>query len=137
MSTPLDTATAAEVAFYRALARGDYALMEQVWDEGEVGCVHPGWPALHGRVAVLASFKRMFEAGQRLDLRCQRALVRQLDGGLVLHLTHEHITAPAPAQPGGPIVATNLYRRTAAGWRIVWHHASPTPAPESTAPVVH
>jgi hypothetical protein len=136
MTTPLGSAAAAEAAFYRALARGDTALMERVWDVGEgVGCVHPGWPALHGRLAVLASFKRMFDAGQRLELRHERLLARRFDGGVVLHLTHEHIAIPGATQPGAPVVATNLYRRTEAGWRIFWHHASPTPAREDATRV--
>ena len=40
---------------------------------------------------------------------------------------------PAPA----PIVATNVYLRTAAGWRMIVHHASPAPAqgePPAAAP---
>ena len=57
MDTPdLSTAAGAEEAFYHALAHGDYALMDAVWaaDDG-VGCIHPGWPALRGRTAVLPS----------------------------------------------------------------------------------
>jgi hypothetical protein len=31
-------------------------------------------------------------------------------------------------------VATNVYLRTAAGWRMIVHHASPAPAPAEPAP---
>jgi len=37
-------------------------------------------------------------------------------------------TAPAP------IVATNVYLRTAAGWRMIVHHASPAPAQPASTP---
>jgi hypothetical protein len=34
-----------------------------------------------------------------------------------------------------PILATNVYLRTAAGWRMIVHHASPAPAQaEAPAP---
>lgn len=134
----LSTAAGAEVAFYRALAHGDHALMEAVWaPDDAVGCVHPGWPALRGRQAVLASFKRMFDAGQRLDLRCEVLLARALGADLALHLTHEFITTPGGPRGAPPMVATNLYRLSLGQWRIVWHHASPTPPLDPDAAVVH
>lgn len=134
----LSTAAGAEAAFYRALATGDYALMDAVWaPDDAVGCVHPGWPALRGRAAVLASFKRMFDAGQRLDLRCEVLLTRALGADLALHLAHEFITAPGGLHGAPPVVATNLYRLSHGQWRIVWHHASPTPPIETEPAVVH
>lgn len=137
MSVELGDAVAAEVAFYRALAEGDYALMAQVWDEADdVGCVHPGWPALHGREAVLASFKRMFDAGQRLDLRVERVLARPFGEG-VLHLAHEFVAHAGESAAAAPIVATNLYRPTAGRWHLLWHHASPTPVLETASGAVH
>jgi SnoaL-like domain len=42
---------------------------------------------------------------------------------------------PAGEQrPPPPIVATNVYLRTAAGWRMIVHHASPAPAQPPPAP---
>jgi hypothetical protein len=37
------------------------------------------------------------------------------------------------AQPM-PVVATNVYLRTAAGWRMLVHHASPAPVQPQPAP---
>jgi hypothetical protein len=31
-------------------------------------------------------------------------------------------------------VATNVYLRTGAGWRMIAHHASPAPAPSQAPP---
>ena len=57
---------------------------------------------------------------------------------LAVHSVQENF----PAEPGKPpppaVVATNVYLRTAAGWRMVAHHASPAPgrseAPPRNAP---
>lgn len=132
----LHDAITAEVAFYRALAHVDFALMQAVWADGEaVGCIHPGWPALRGRTAVLDSFRRMFDAGQRLDLRVERLSATPLGDG-VIHLAHEFISMDG-AGTGAPVVATNLYRPVDGRWRMVWHHASPTPALDLAPEVVH
>jgi len=32
------------------------------------------------------------------------------------------------------VVATNVYLRTAAGWRMIVHHASPAPAQTAATP---
>lgn len=134
----LSTAKAAEAAFYRALAHGDYPTMAAVWAAGAgVGCVHPGWPALHGHGAVLASFKRMFDAGQRLELRCEALLARQLTPDTALHLTHEFITTPGGPRNAPPVVATNIYQRSGSTWHLLWHHASPTPPLDEASAVVH
>ena len=44
----------ANAAYYRAFRMGDDALMGRVWHDGAITCVHPGWPPIHGRAAVLA-----------------------------------------------------------------------------------
>jgi hypothetical protein len=47
---------------------------------------------------------------------------------VAVHSVEETLTPPGEAKPHGPVVATNVYLRTAAGWRMVAHHASPVPA---------
>ena len=49
---------AVNAAFYRAFATCDSDAMDGLWAEREaVACVHPGWQALHGRDAVMASWR--------------------------------------------------------------------------------
>jgi hypothetical protein len=54
---------------------------------------------------------------------------------LAVHSVFERFTLPEvkpEAQPAA-VVATNVYLRTASGWRMIVHHASPAPAaPQST-----
>jgi hypothetical protein len=47
---------------------------------------------------------------------------------IAVHSVHENFSAEAEARSQPPIVATNVYLRTAAGWRMIVHHASPAPA---------
>ena len=50
----------ANEAFYLAFAENDYSAMRSVWSQSEqIVCIHPGWPALTGREAVLESWKRI------------------------------------------------------------------------------
>jgi hypothetical protein len=55
---------------------------------------------------------------------------------LAVHSVFERFVIPEAkpeAQPV-PIVATNVYLRTAAGWRMIVHHASPAPPQPQAAP---
>src|SRR5690242_2652824 len=49
----------ANTAFYAAFSTRDYAAMEALWAHEDVGCIHPGWPPLKGRKAVMASWKNI------------------------------------------------------------------------------
>lgn len=128
--TPQD----AENAFYEALERSDLGLMMAVWSEDEeVVCVHPGGPRLAGQEQVRESWRKIFASGQ--GLRVQVAQQVTLAGMMVaVHSVHEVITVAGEKRPRPPVVVTNVYLRTAAGWRMVVHHASPSPGPATEPP---
>jgi uncharacterized protein (TIGR02246 family) len=122
------TAQDAENAFYEALERADLEGMMAVWAEDEdIVCVHPGGARLTGQDQVRESWSRMFAAGgrARVHISQQVAISAMM---LAVHSVHENFTVEGEAQPRAPIVATNVYLRTAAGWRMIVHHASPAPA---------
>jgi ketosteroid isomerase-like protein len=128
MSTRIfPTAQDAENAFYEALERNDLALMMAVWAEDEdIVCVHPTGPRLAGQEPVRDSWRRIFASGQRL--RFQIAQQVRLAGVMVaVHSLHEIITVVGEKRPRPAVVSTNVYLRTAAGWRMVVHHTSPAP----------
>ena len=123
------TAEAAEVAFYQALEAADLEAMMAVWDASEeIVCIHPLGPRLSGRQQVRESWQRIFASGPRLRFRLSEC--RILDAGEVqTRVVFENITvAGAEQQPNQPVIATNIYRKTARGWRMLLHHASPGPA---------
>ena len=126
------TAQDAENAFYEALERCDLDGMMAVWAEDEeIICVHPGGPRLTGPEQVRESWAKIFAGGPRARLHVshQVAISAMM---LAVHSVHENFgVQDAPAVP---VVATNVYLRTAAGWRMIVHHASPAPAQPQSAP---
>lgn len=122
------TAQDAENAFYEALERSDLEGMMAVWAEDEdIVCVHPGGPRLTGQDQVRESWARIFAGGgpARVHISQQVAISAMM---LAVHSVHENFAVEGEAQPRPPIVATNVYLRTAAGWRMLVHHASPAAA---------
>jgi len=127
------TAQDAENAFYEALERGDLEGMMAVWAEDEeIICVHPGGPRLSGPDEVRTSWARIFSGGPgpRVHITQQVALTAMM---IAVHSVHENFTVEGDARAQVPVIATNVYLRTAAGWRMIVHHASPAPAEKPPA----
>src|SRR3954469_17301771 len=139
------TAQDAENAFYEVLERCDLEGMMAVWaEDDDIVCVHPAGPRLTGHDQIREAWARIFSAGARarVHITNQVAISGMM---LAVHSVHENFTlqgqprGDAAAQPV-PVVATNVYLRTAAGWRMIVHHASPAPvaakqpAPPETPP---
>lgn len=118
----------AEAAFYDAFECKDLEAMMRAWAMGEdVECVHPMGPRLSGFEAVRESWRRIFADGVRHSFRIGDARTSQ-NPRLAIHLLHEHIITTPSAAPYPPVIATNVYRLTNEGWRMILHHASPAPA---------
>jgi len=133
------TAQDAENAFYEALERCDLEGMMAVWAEDEdILCVHPAGPRLTGQDQVRESWARIFAGGPRARLLVSNQVA--ISGMmLAVHSVHENFAIEGASRGQGdarpaPIVATNVYLRTAAGWRMIVHHASPAPAQAPQAP---
>jgi len=121
------TAQDAENAFYEALERNDLALMMAVWAEDEdIVCVHPTGPRLAGQEQVRDSWRKIFASGQRLRFQIVQQ-VKIAGVMIVVHSAQEIITVIGEQRPRPAVVATNVYLRTAAGWRMIVHHTSPAP----------
>ena len=120
-ASPDDT----EAEFYEALQSGDIERLMAVWsDDDEVVCVHPGGPRVVGPAAIRASFEAIFATA---PIPVQPDKVRRLAaGGCAVHSVLERVPVMTPegAQPAW-VLATNVYVKTAQGWRMVVHHASP------------
>lgn len=117
-----------EQLFYEAMQLGDVELMMRLWsDEDEIACIHPGGQRLIGPEAIRASFAAMFRGGGT-NVRADR--VRRLD---LLETSVHHVVERVQAETSegrhfALIVVTNVYVRSALGWRMVLHHASPNGA---------
>jgi ketosteroid isomerase-like protein len=134
------TPEAAESAFYAAFEARDIDAMMAVWaSDDSIACIHPLAAPLNGRAAVSAGWRSMFEAAGQF--RIQIEIAHQIrEGSQVIRIVREYLHIGQEAEPRPPILATNVYRKEADGWRMVLHHASPlqvggTP-PAHTPPVV-
>ena len=130
-----------EAAFYDALQRGDIDRLMACWaDEDDIFCVHPGGPRVLGANAIRATFEAMFAEGG--SVRAWPERVRKTVA--IASSVHNVLERVEVLTPQGPthawVIATNVYHRTAQGWRLVAHHASPGTTSEiqevSDAPAV-
>lgn len=114
--------------FYRALETLDLRAMDGLWvHEPWVRCVHPGWDALVGWDSVRRSWEQIFANTGWLRVTPTSVDVL-LFGDIGLVACSENITAKSEGDVGLAVAhATNLYLRTAEGWRMFHHHSSPAP----------
>ena len=81
-------------------------------------------PRLVGPVAIRAAFERMF-GNAAIDVRPERVR-RLLTHASAVHSVLERVRLPTPEGPRTAwVIATNVYIRSAQGWRLAAHHASP------------
>ena len=115
----------ANAAFYRAFEALDVAEMDRVWAHGEhVRCVHPGWPLLCGWDAVRGSWQRIFDNPAEMRFTLSDVTVHVAGDFGWVTCTENILSEVGERVSVTTILATNLFERTATGWRLVHHHAS-------------
>jgi len=114
-----------EAQFYEALQRGDIERLMSLWaDDDEIVCVHPGGTRVVGAAAIRASFEAIFANGG-IPVRPEQVHRLAVLGAALHHLVERiEVRGEAGLQTGW-VIATNLYLKTAQGWRLASHHASP------------
>ncbi|MFM7697762.1 MAG: YybH family protein [Limnohabitans sp.] len=114
-----------EAAFYEALQKGDIDRLMACWsDDEDVVCVHPGGPRLVGLDNIRQSFESMFNNGTIAAFPEHVRKVETLTSAM--HNLVERIELPVnEGVQMAYVLTTNVYVRTAQGWRMVAHHASP------------
>lgn len=129
-ATPQD----AEAAFYDAIEKADLDAMMAVWaDDDDIVCVHPGGTRLSGVSAVRESWRQIFSGGSALRMRLSR--VHAVNGvTLVMHSVYEQVSVAGGPHEPATMIATNLYVRIGRGWRMLAHHASPSPEAPAESP---
>ncbi len=113
---------AANAAFYTAHEERDLDAMRDVWSHADdTVCVHPGWPILRGWEQIEASWSRIFEGPGRNQFILT-------DQSIEVHDSTAWVTLAEDLVDRGDtqaIAATNVFVRTAEGWKLVAHHGSP------------
>jgi len=125
--TDKEAILAANAAFYAAFSGGTFKQLAQLWaDDDDISCIHPGWPIIVGRTAVIGSWRDILSSPARPHIACQEphAIVTG-DSGRVLCV---EIIAPMA------LAASNHFRRIDGVWRLVHHQSSPIAQTVSQAP---
>jgi ketosteroid isomerase-like protein len=116
LMTDGDAVLAANLEFYRAFAARDLPAMDALWAKNApVACIHPGWPPLADREAVMESWRGILSNPEAPRIVCYDERVF-LYGDAALVVCEEELD-------GGTLVASNLFVREAQGWRIAHHQA--------------
>jgi ketosteroid isomerase-like protein len=129
-----------EAAYYDALSRADLEALMALWaDDEEIVCLHPGGQRVVGHVAIRAGWEEILSHGAlHIQPRQLHATHNMLTA---VHSVVEDIAHPTNAIQEVHVVATNVYMKTAQGWKIVMHHASvcpgPAPAEQATSSILH
>ncbi len=122
-----DTSEEAEDAFYAAFSVCRLDDMMRVWaPDGDVVCIHPGGPRLAGLAEIRQSWAQIFiDSTPRAFTLLGRIVIG--DAAQRIHVLEENIRVPGTPFVAPPVLATNVYRRLAQGWRMVLHHAGVAP----------
>ena len=120
--TDREAVTAANKAFYSAFEARDLDAMSKLWEHSDrVVCTHPGWASLRGWGQVAASFFALFQNSPHLQFILTKESA-EVVGDTAWVTVDENILQSTSAMT---VAALNLFVRTADGWRMVAHHASP------------
>jgi ketosteroid isomerase-like protein len=115
----------ANAAFYRAFESLDLAEMDAVWaHDAHVRCVHPGWPLLCGWEAVRESWERIFASTEEMRFTLSGVTANVVGDVAWVTCTENILSEVGERVAVTAILATNLFERSAAGWRLIHHHAS-------------
>lgn len=122
-----DSSELAEAAFYEAFSSARLDDMMRVWaSDDDVVCIHPGGPRLAGITDIRASWRQIFIDSMPRSFTLRGRMISG-DGNQRIHILEENIRVPGTNFAAPPVLATNIYRRQADGWRMVLHHASVAP----------
>ncbi len=113
----LERAEFANEAFYLAFEGKDFDAMANLWSsQREVVCLHPGWPALIGRDAVLESWRNILTNPRQGQVSFYNASCQQIAEDAVMVVCYE--------QAGDAVmVATNIFAAEDERLCLVSHHA--------------
>ena len=113
----------ANTAFYEAFSLRDLKKMASMWlSHGEITCMHPGFPPLHGHGDILDSWREIFE-GAEMKIAPESVRCTLLRGGRSAVVTCvERVCGPGD----NTLTATNVFEKCADGrWHMVLHQAGP------------
>jgi ketosteroid isomerase-like protein len=117
-------------AFYAAFEAADLDAMTGLWiDDPEAMCVHPGALPVRGSPAINRSWALIMANTPYIQFFLTDVETSVLGDVASVTCTENVLTADETTDDGAfngaKAVATNVFVRTAEGWRLWIHHASP------------
>ena len=120
-----DAVLAANLEFYRAFTTRDAEAMDALWARrAPVACVHPGWPPLADRNAVIDSWRGILASPDSPRIACYDERVLMY-GETALVVCEEELA-------GGTLIASNWFVREDGTWRMAHHQAGQLVARRAT-----
>lgn len=120
-----------EQAFYEALEAADADAVVELWlNDDDVCCIHPGGARLLGLAAVMGSWRTILSNGP-VNIRAVSSQALETPTMAVHNVVEEVMLTQGARQKLVHVVATNVYLKTPAGWKMVLHHASPATEAEA------
>lgn len=115
----------ANQAFYHAFETLKIEAMEKVWaKDADIQCGHPGWRILRGWGPVMESWKRIFENTPSMQFTLTDVNI-QVSGEVAWVTLYENLNSSIQGQNfSAAILTTNVFQKTADGWRMILHHGS-------------
>ena len=111
-----------EDSFYQAFRTRDIHLMKKVWEQSdEAICIHPDSPRIYSFDLIIASWQQIFSAPKPISIEIKESSYF-LENELAIHCVKEVLSVDS--KPVGSTFATNIYRQTGKGWKMITHHAS-------------
>ena len=105
--------------------------MMDVWsDDDEIFCIHPGGPRNVGQTAVRGAWEEIFGGPTRLKFQLEQQLFF-VGASIAVQSVFEYLQVNDEPKLRGPAIATNIYTRTAGGWRVLAHHAAVAPTAQA------
>ena len=118
---------AANAAMYAAFESADVDAMQGLWDDVDpaaVVCVHPGWPMLRGRAAVLRSWSAVMAGTDYIQFFLTDVQV-DLQAAVAIVTCTENVLTSVDVGANATVVATNVFVLRPEGWRLRVHHGAP------------
>ena len=130
MADEIQAVAQANQSFYRAFETLKIEAMEQVWaKDADIQCGHPGWRILRGWGPVMESWKRIFENTPSMQFTLTDVNI-QVSGPIAWVTLYENLNSSIQGQNySAAILTTNVFQKTADGWRMILHHGSSVSQP--------
>lgn len=112
--------------FYRSFEKKDIEAMSSVWSQGTGSiCIHPGWNILHGWKEIRASWEKIFQNTNYIEINPEIISIEIRNELAYIILVENVMQVATGKRIEAKSAATNVLELMGGQWYFVTHHASP------------